>query len=85
MPPDDRCATCHRDAHRPGITTTDHGHPYRDPSLVEPVTDADGLVVPDAPAGSGPFFAGRVRALDCPHYMAASERKAGYRVCEHCA
>lgn len=31
------------------------------------------------------FFAGRVRAPGCPHYMYASERRAGLRTCEHCA
>lgn len=25
---DDRCATCHRDAHRPGMPTANHGHAY---------------------------------------------------------
>jgi hypothetical protein len=25
---DDRCGTCHRDAHRPGMPTADHGHAY---------------------------------------------------------
>ncbi|GAA3751582.1 hypothetical protein [Micromonospora maritima] len=30
------------------------------------------------------FFAGRVPARDCPHYIAKSEARAGYRRCEHC-
>lgn len=30
------------------------------------------------------FFAGSVPAEDCPHYIAASEAKAGFKKCERC-
>jgi hypothetical protein len=29
---DDRCSTCHRDAHRPGMPTENHGHAYSSPA-----------------------------------------------------
>jgi hypothetical protein len=30
------------------------------------------------------FFAGRVPATECPHYIAASEARAGFEKCERC-
>lgn len=53
-----------------------------------PVVDANGDPV-DVPAGvdldvARVFFAGRVPAKKCPHYIAASEARAGFEKCEHC-
>lgn len=58
-----------------------------------PVTDANGnpvdvstLVPPDI-APSDPlraFFAGRVPAKGCPHYISASEARHGFTTCERC-
>ena len=57
----------------------------------EPVLDANGDPV-DMPADSTPddldfaraYMAGRVPAQDCPHYIAASEARAGFTKCERC-
>lgn len=58
------------------------------PDEAGPVLDFDGLPV-DVPDGvpddvARQFFAGRVRAPGCPHYLAASERRAGFTTCEQC-
>ena len=47
-----------------------------DPVDLPPEFQVDGLI--------RMFFAGRVPAPDCPHYMTKSEVTAGYRRCEHC-
>lgn len=54
-----------------------------------PVLDGDGLEVP--PAGGvvindsyRVFMAGRVRAKNCPHYLAKSDARAGFTKCERC-
>ena len=55
---------------------------------LEPITDANGDPVPDADPNDEllrMFMAGRVPAEDCPHYIAASESRAGFKKCEHCA
>lgn len=31
------------------------------------------------------YFAGRVPAPECPHYIAASEARAGFTKCESCS
>lgn len=54
-----------------------------------PVLDADGaeVVLPDdfeVTDEFRAFMAGRVPAPNCPHYMYASERRAGLRTCEGC-
>jgi hypothetical protein len=53
-----------------------------------PVLDANGDPV-DAPSGIDVemfrlFMSGRVPAQDCPHYIAASEARAGFTTCERC-
>lgn len=54
-----------------------------------PVLDADGIpvVIPDhveITAELRLFFAGRVPARKCPHYIAVSEARAGFDRCERC-
>lgn len=58
--------------------------------LFDPILDADGneVVIPTDMVTDDMlrlFFAGRVPAPNCPHYMAKSERDAGYDNCESCA
>lgn len=50
------------------------------------IRDANGDVVSgvEGDATAAAFFAGRVPAPDCPHYIAASEAAAGFTRCEHC-
>lgn len=54
----------------------------------ELLIDGDGLPIPplvqNDPATRA-YFAGKVRALKCPHYMAKSERDAGFEKCERCS
>lgn len=50
-----------------------------------PVLDANGDPVPIEPPDSiYLWFAGRVPAPGCLHYIAASEARAGYIRCERC-
>ena len=55
-----------------------------------PVVDADGEPVDVSSMTNIPtdvlrtFFAGRVPAIDCPHYIAVSEARAGFEKCERC-
>lgn len=55
-----------------------------------PVLDANGDPV-NVPGNIEPdeafraFMAGRVPAPGCPHYMPASDARAGLRTCERCA
>jgi hypothetical protein len=53
-----------------------------------PIVDADGNPVDATGLAVTPelraFFAGRVPAKDCPHYIAGSERRAGFTRCERC-
>lgn len=56
---------------------------------VPPVLDANGdpVTVPDhivADEAFREFMAGRVPAPGCPHYMPASEARAGLSQCERC-
>lgn len=56
---------------------------------IAPVLDADGgeVLLPDGFEVTDTlrqFMAGRVPAPNCPHYMHASERRAGFRSCEGC-
>jgi hypothetical protein len=53
-----------------------------------PVVDANGDPV-DVPEGvplevARVFYAERVPAAECPHYLAASEARAGFKTCERC-
>lgn len=71
-----RCPVCRRSV-SPAAAATDV------------VVDADGLPVDVSDLTTDrdslrAFYAGRVRAPDCPHYLAASERRAGLRTCERC-
>lgn len=57
--------------------------------MTTPVLDADGaeVVLPDdfeVTEEFRAFMAGRVPAPNCPHYMYASERRAGLITCEGC-
>lgn len=54
-----------------------------------PVLDANGDPVPALPQDvpdevMRAFFAGRVPAPKCPHYIAQSEARAGFTKCENC-
>lgn len=58
-----------------------------------PVLDANGnpvdvstIVPPDVAPDPAlrAFFAGRVPAKGCPHYISASEAYVGFTTCEHC-
>lgn len=49
--------------------------------------DPVGITAPDdltSAAIERQFFATRVPAPDCPHYMAQSEMRAGFTKCERC-
>ena len=54
------------------------------PPVDSTIRDANGDLVPYAPEGSADYFATRVPAPNCPHYMATSELSAGYTTCERC-
>lgn len=55
----------------------------------QPLLDHDGIPVP-VPEGTRvtpemrAYFAGRVPASRCPHYIAVSEARAGFDRCERC-
>lgn len=52
-----------------------------------PIVDANGTAVPGADPTDDLlrlFMAGRVPAARCPHYIAASEARAGFTTCERC-
>ena len=47
---DDRCATCHRSAHRPGMEDYGvHGHAYKAPSAVTRLQDEQAAIDRTAP------------------------------------
>jgi hypothetical protein len=63
---------------------------HREAGAPPPVLDANGAPVPGGvPLGCDAamfrrFMAGRVPASGCPHYIAASEARAGFTTCEGC-
>jgi hypothetical protein len=71
-PADDRCSTCHRDAHRPGLVDIGHhGHPYTPPAprLRQCATCTGQLITCDC---GGMTCAGLQHATNASHFCPAT-------------
>lgn len=77
-----RSQRCPHGAHAPVCIVCGDGYPC-------PILDANSDPVPGLDEAARTeelreWFAGRVPAAHCPHYIAASEARAGFTTCERC-